>query len=189
MIATGTCDEPDDSGYSLRERLDECRRNGLPGLPISELLRCVEAVANALDTRATPHGDVRPETIRIDAGRVRLTATTVNDQPLAPASGAIRGTPVYLAPEMWEGRRTARSDQYALACTYAELRTGRPVWPASDLPTLVRMHLQGLPDLDGCTDAERQVLLRALAKDAKQRFPDCRQLAAHLAHAVARGAS
>ena len=188
MITTSMHDGPDPPGESLRDRLLACRRQGLPGLPIPELLRYLAQVADDLDARGEPHGNVKPDTIRVAAGHARLDndAAVVPPPDLEP--GTIAGTPAYMAPEVWERKQTARGDQYALACTYAELRTGRPPFPGSGLAEVMRAHLESPPDLAGCTDAEQQVLSRALSKSAERRFRNCRDLPEQLARAVATGA-
>jgi hypothetical protein len=90
-----------------------------------------------------------------------------------------------MAPEAWGGKAGTEADQYALACTYAELRTGRAPFAGADLAGLMRSHLKAEPDLAACPDAERRVLARALAKASTQRFPSCRHLADELRRAAA----
>jgi serine/threonine-protein kinase len=187
MIATDMDDGPAPAGDSLRDRFRACLREGLPGIPVPELLRYVAEVADELDTRGQPHGNIKPETIRVTAGQARVAEDVAAPLP-APATGTIIGTPAYMAPEVWKGKRTALSDQYALACTYAELRTGRPPFPGADMAAVMRAHLGSPPDLEGCMGAEQRVLARALAKAAEQRFSNCRELAEQLARAVATGA-
>jgi serine/threonine protein kinase len=151
---------------------------------VPELLRYVAEVASDLDGRGRAHGNVKPDTIRVVDGRARLAEDPVGGRPAA-GPGAVASTPAYAAPEVWSGRLTSRSDQYALACTYAELRLGRPPFPGSDVPTVMRAHLGTPPDLDGCTDAERQVLAQALAKAGDERFQNCGQLAERLTQVFA----
>jgi len=91
------------------------------------------------------------------------------------------GTPGYAPPEFAEGRVTPRSDQYMLAATYYQLRTGR-------LPFDVE-HRPGQPapaNLDGVSLAEQAVLARALRPDWLARWPSCTALMRALTDAVAR---
>jgi hypothetical protein len=66
-----------------------------------------------------------------------------------------------------------RTDQYALAVTYAELRLGRRLFPGRDLMGLMSQHLNAVPDLEPLPEAEQEVLRRALAKQPDQRFGSC----------------
>ncbi len=189
MIATGMEDSLSPRGESLRDRLQSCLQEGRPGLPVSELIGYISAVAHILDTPGRPHGEVTPDTIRIDAGRAVLSTEPVADRFPSPGRGTVRGAPVYMAPEVWGGMRTAGSDQYALACTYAELRAGHPPFRGASVLEVMQAHLESDPDLAGCSDAERRVLARALAKTPGQRFPTCLRFAEELRQAVALGAA
>jgi serine/threonine-protein kinase len=178
MIATDMADCPEPAGDTLRERLRACQRAGLTGVPVPELLQYIAEIAAELDGYERPHGDVTPDTIHVVDGKARLARPT-------RGAGVTYGVPLYMAPEVWGGAAGAGTDQYALACVYAELRTGQPPFWGQDLLTLMRGHIEAAPDLKGCSEAERQVLTRALAKAANKRYPSCRDLAKQLARAVA----
>jgi serine/threonine-protein kinase len=129
---------------------------------------------------------VTPDTIHVVDGKARLARRATHPVP-TPGSVVWVGAPAYMAPEVWSGAAGAGSDQYALACVYAELRTGRSLFPGSDLPTVMRGHLEAAPNLGGYSEAERQVLTRALAKPAHKRYPSCRDFTEQLARAVQAG--
>src|SRR5947207_8102078 len=61
-----------------------------------------------------------PDLLLADFGIAKLTAGT------SGASQVIRGTPIYMAPEQWEGNPVPASDQYALGVMIYQLLTGRP---------------------------------------------------------------
>jgi serine/threonine protein kinase len=95
----------------------------------------------------------------------------------------IGGTPPYAAPELYDGRLTERTDQYALAITYCELRCGE--WPYPKLkgrrsqgPSGLRLMRQGAkaqgpPDLHLIPKAEQPILARALEPQWINRWPSC----------------
>jgi serine/threonine protein kinase len=60
----------------------------------------------------------RPDLLLSDFGIARFSGATAN------ISHSIRGTPAYMAPEIWSGEPTPASDQYALAVMAYELFTG-----------------------------------------------------------------
>jgi serine/threonine protein kinase len=186
MIAADLDDHSEPAGNTLRERLRACQRAGLSGVPVPELLRSIAEVAGELDGYDRPHSDVRPDTIHVLDGHARVAPRAARPGPTPDPAIAV-GSPAYMAPEVWSGAAGAGSDQYALACAYVELRTGRPPFHGPDVLTVMRGHLEAAPDLDGCSDAERQVLTRGLAKTAHQRYPGCRDLAEHLIRAVSAG--
>src|SRR5439155_17444161 len=68
-----------------------------------------------------------------DFGVAKLMTTTSESQ-------TIRGTPDYMAPEQWEGRPVAATDQYALAVMAYELLTGRPPFVGSNQQQMWHQH-------------------------------------------------
>jgi serine/threonine protein kinase len=78
-----------------------------------------------------------------------------------------------MPPEMWRGDISVHSDQYSLALTWYEMRTGRRPFSATNALDLAQQHISEQPDLSGVPEPEQEVLLRALAKKPDQRFPTC----------------
>jgi serine/threonine protein kinase len=172
---------------SLRDRLEECRRQGGSGIPPGELLRHLREAAEALDAlheQGRWHGDVKPDNLLLAGGRVQLAAPPPPSTAVVPST--IGGTPAYMAPEVWGGQPGGRSDQYSLACTYAELRLGRRPFRSTDVAGVMNDHLHGTPDLGPLPEAEQNALRKALAKDPSQRYPNCRELSRALEQAVPR---
>lgn len=188
MSIAATDDEPEPDGETLRDRLLACQQEGLSGIPAAELVCHVWDVASFLDAlhaQGQTHRDVKPDTIRIVNGRALLA----DAKPVQTPSGDVTfaGTPAYVAPEAWGGRLGPKSDQYSLACSYAELRLGRLPLFGADFVAIMRAHLSAKPDLAGLARAERRVVLRALSKDPASRYPTCRDFAQDLQRTVCRG--
>src|SRR5216683_2345258 len=61
-----------------------------------------------------------PDLLLADFGIAKLGIVTSN------ASQAIRGTPIYMAPEQWEGLPQPATDQYALAIMAYQFLAGNP---------------------------------------------------------------
>jgi serine/threonine protein kinase len=165
---------------SLRDRLE-----GGAGIPPEELLRHLREAAEALDAlheQGRRHGDVKPDTLLLVGGRVQLADPPAPSAPVG--GGLVSGTPAYMAHEVWRAQPGDRSDQYSLACTYAELRLGRRPFSGNDLASVMNEHLHGTPDLKPLPGAEQQALRKALAKDPGQRYPTCQELARALEQAV-----
>src|SRR5262249_37348264 len=72
----------------------------------------------------------------------------------------------------------------SLAATYAEMRLGRRLFEGNTPYEIGHAHVKETPRLDPLPDEEQQVLLRALAKEPRDRFPTCAAFVAALKTAV-----
>jgi eukaryotic-like serine/threonine-protein kinase len=179
-------------GLSLAELVE--RHGPLPPARAVYLLRQVCGALREAHAAGLIHRDVKPSNIfaarrggmddvakLLDFGLVRPLAT-----PRAAhlsGEGQILGTPLFMSPEQAIGAREldARSDIYSLGAVAYYLLTGRPPFDEGDgigvliahardpvvPPSLIR---GGIPE-----DLER-VVIRCLAKDPADRFPEAPSL-------------
>jgi serine/threonine protein kinase len=173
---------------SLRDCLKKYRQAGQYGIPPGELISYIHDAAEALDflhAKQVLHRDVKPENILLVQGHAKLAdfglARLYQGSGVVSVTGS--GTPAYMAPEMWASKASEHSDQYCLAVTYAEVRLDRRLF-AGDMIQLMTAHLTRTPDLQPLPEAEQQVLLRALAKEPQDRYPDCRSFVQELEAAL-----
>jgi serine/threonine protein kinase len=80
----------------------------------------------------------RPDLLLADFGIAKFAAGTTN------TSRTIRGTPAYMAPELWNGVPVPASDQYALAIMAYEMLVGRSPFHGS-LEQMMYQHIHGQP--------------------------------------------
>jgi serine/threonine protein kinase len=164
---------------TLRDRMRECLKRGMPGIPPAELLRLMNQAAQALDyvhSQGLFHRDIKPDNILLkngfamvgDFGLVRKEATL-------SMGSAGAGTLPYMGPEVFLGNVCKYSDQYSLAITYVELRSGgqRPFPPPANEFQAMMAAREGAPNVNMLEPAEQPILLRALAKNPEERFPTC----------------
>src|SRR5829696_6255563 len=114
---------------NLWDRFRECRGLGYTGIPRDELLRYMEETAEALDLMNKhyhiQHLDVKPQNLFLVFHHIKVA-----DFGLAKSFEGNRGTvtggvtPVYAAPETFEGYASLYTDQYSLGIVYQELLTG-----------------------------------------------------------------
>jgi eukaryotic-like serine/threonine-protein kinase len=176
-------------GRDLRETL---RREGkMPAARAVGLAREIcEGLAEA-HALGVVHRDLKPGNIVIDErGRPRIMDFGIARAPGDPAlteTGALVGTPDYISPEQAEGREAdARSDLYALGAMLFEMVTGRTVFEGRTPVSVALKHkTEPPPDpraIDPGLPAELgAVILKCLAKDPADRYPDARALADALA--------
>lgn len=159
---------------TLSDRLDECVAAGLEGIPPDELLEYLEASAKAIDylnsaQHNIQHCDIKPQNILIVGG-----AAQVCDFGLARAIQDNRATKVavsyaYAAPESFQSKPSHATDQYSLAITYVELRTGALPFDDESAIGVMNAHLNGALNLSRLPEGEREVIRRATAVDPDER--------------------
>lgn len=162
---------------TLKQRLEACKAQGLSGIPVNELLGYFQEAAEAIDylhSVGVCHRDIKPANILLFGGHVKVGDFGLARWQVEKLKSATScGTPYYMAPEIWDGKLEPTSDQYSLAITYVELRTGKIPFDAKSIGELIRQHLQREPDLGALGAGEKAVLRRALAKRPENRFPSC----------------
>jgi serine/threonine protein kinase len=171
---------------SLRDRLKECRRAGLPGVAVNDLLRYLHEAAEALDylhAEKVQHRDIKPDNILLLRGHAKVGdfgLARLQDKQL-PQTVTGSGTPAYMPPEVWSGKLHPNSDQYSLAVTYAELRLDRRPFAGSSPQELMMSHIGAKPDLGPLSPAEQGVILRALSPAPSERYGSCLEFVRALA--------
>lgn len=174
-----------------------------PGIPVHELLGYMHQVAGALDYLNQPrhklgnrlvsiqHRDVKPDNIMLARDAVKLTDFGLAKVLETDSSAAeiqqdsVGFTFHYAAPEVLRGKVTKWSDQYSLAITYFQLRTGQLPYgiDCSAYDQMMRQ-LEGQLDLSPLLPAERKVIARATSVIPEERFPSCQALLEALTKAV-----
>lgn len=169
VLAMELCDR------TLADRLKESQSQKLPGIPPDELLGYMRDAAAGLDAlcaRHVQHRDVKPANLLLLGSGVKVGDFGLAKVREHSAGNTIAGTFAYLAPECYEGTLAAQTDQYSLAVTYFQLRTGHQLFKGSEAEVM-RAKLMLEPNLLPLLPAERTVLTRALSKKPSDRWPTC----------------
>jgi len=160
---------------NLWDRFRECRQRGLVGIPRDELIQYMTESAEVLDLMNDKHQlqhlDIKPQNLFLLYNHVKVADFgQVKDLELhvAQVTGGI--TPVYAAPETFDGLVSRFCDQYSLACVYQELLTGVRPFDGASMTQLMMQHLQHEPNLQPSPSIDRAALLRALSKKPEDRF-------------------
>src|SRR5262245_66545400 len=129
----------------------------------------MEETAEALDLMniqyQLQHLDIKPQNIFLVHNHVKVADFgLVKDLEGSQASVTGGITPVYAAPETFDGVVTRFSDQYSLAIVYQELLTGQRPFVGSNVRQLILQHLQGVPNVTPLPPGEQPIVARALSK-------------------------
>src|SRR3954467_4105247 len=112
---------------NLWDRYEECKKQGLRGIPRDELIGYLEEAAEALDLMniqyQLQHLDIKPQNLFLIHSHVKVAdfglVKDLQSRGAATMTGGV--TPVYAAPETFDGWLSRFCDQYSLAIVYQEL--------------------------------------------------------------------
>ncbi|MBN2306349.1 MAG: serine/threonine protein kinase, partial [Anaerolineae bacterium] len=158
---------------------------------LDEVVELVDQITSALDhahARGVVHRDLKPTNVLLDKqGNVYLmdfgiAKLTMASQQLT-ATGAVMGTPSYMAPEQWRGEPVdGRTDVYALGVMLYEMVIGHVPFESETPFTLMYKHLHDTPPsprelLPDLPENVEDVILKALAKSPDDRYQSAGELA------------
>jgi serine/threonine-protein kinase len=185
-------------GLSLNELVNQ--HGPLPPERVIHFLRQVCGALNEAHAIGLIHRDIKPSNIIVcerggmhdmvkllDFGLVRALSLSSADETLTQ-EGTVAGTPAYMSPEqaVAGGNLDARSDIYSLGAVAYYLLTGQPPFAKRSQTQMLAAHLYELPQpiaqhrFDVPAELD-EAIVKCLAKDPNQRFPDAASLARVLA--------
>jgi eukaryotic-like serine/threonine-protein kinase len=185
---------------TLNDWLHQHTSGPLPPTQVAQLIQQAASALQYAHNHHLIHQDVKPSNFLMrangedqqkagppdiqlaDFGIARLiTSTSAN-------TNGSRGTPLYMAPEQWAGNAVQASDQYALAVMTYELLTGTLPFKGG-LAQVMYAHMHTPPPPPASINSHLSrafdyVLMRALAKDPRERYPSVSDFARALQHAA-----
>lgn len=178
------------AGQTLAQRL---AAGPMPQHDAAALLAKVARAIHYAHVQGVLHRDLKPSNLVIDSeGEPHVTdfglAKRLEGDASLTRSGAILGTPSYMAPEQAAGSRGQTgpaTDVYSLGTILYQMLTGRPPFQsASPVDTLLAvLEHDPVPPrmLDANVDADLEMIaLKCLQKPAELRYATAAQLAADL---------
>ena len=167
------------AGPSLNQGVTE--HGPFPMLPVFRLLGGVAEGLSAIHGAGLVHRDLKPANVMLaeDGPRViDFGIAYAADATTLTTSGAVMGTPAYMAPEQVSGRPvSAATDVFALAHLVVYAATGHTAFGDGHMSALVYRIAHEPPNLDGCPDSLRDIAQRCLAKNPEER-PDLAEVMA-----------
>ncbi len=170
-------------GKTIHELLQEQGQLGI-SQAIDYFLQIAQAISfaheqNILHRKLSTHNIMinKDENIRI----MGLGAVRHFDHKRVTPSNLCIGKAKYMAPEQFAGTYSSQSDQYSLGIILYEILTGQMPFQADSLTSMFKCHSQKKPISPKQLNSEispelEQLILRTLAKKAKNRFPRIKDL-------------
>jgi serine/threonine protein kinase len=133
---------------------------------------------------AIQHCDIKPSNLLLFGDTVKLADFGLASPTSSPLKFHRRaGTLDYTAPEVFQGRLSDWTDQYALAVSYCLLRGG--YLPFRDTPkTFEKTFVRSAPDLSMLPAVEQPIVHRALSSTPQDRWPSCKEFISRLSKVV-----
>ncbi|MDX1994664.1 MAG: tetratricopeptide repeat protein [bacterium] len=141
------------------------------------------------------HRDLKPGNVQVVNGVVKVLdfGLAIAKRDLDPSSDEAKGTPKYMAPEVFTGQYTEASDLFAVGVMAYELFAGRHPFlnDINSIGMLIYALLHDQPDygllnLPPEYDSLRDVIAVLLAKDPQQRYQSAQALIQDLAQVIGR---
>ncbi|GAA2363011.1 serine/threonine-protein kinase [Nonomuraea africana] len=155
-------------------------------VPVTDLRRLAKGLAQALTAihdAGVVHRDLKPANVMMAEGEpvvIDFGIASALDSLSVTASGAVVGTPGYLAPEVLEGQETgAPADVFSFAATLAYAATGRQPYGTGPLSAIAYRVVHHEPDLEGVPAWLEPLLRECLLRDPAAR-PTAAQICARL---------
>jgi len=202
---------PDGTTYFVMEYLDGQPLSALikdhGAIPAARIIHIARQIASGLAAahdRGIVHRDLKPDNIMLSMGKQQSDFVKILDFGIAKVSagprvtvaGRLFGTPYYMSPEQAGGGAVdCRTDVYALGVIMYEMASGRVPFDGDTLMGILTQHIYQKPvpprELVGSTDLPpglEGIILKALAKEAAQRYQSMQELTRDL-ELMASGAS
>lgn len=167
--------------------LDEIIKQGR-GIPLRKTLSIISQLLNALHAAhhlKIVHRDIKTANVMIlkDGGSVKLAdfgIARIAESPELTMTGAVVGTPKYMAPEQMFGMKVdSRADLFSVAIVFLDLLAllpKSPSLPRSSLPEIVNLPPNNRIDYSILyPTAFIPVLLKALSVDQADRYQSARE--------------
>lgn len=167
------------TGGDLAGRIRNCGDRGLPEMEVRRYTKALLRGLNYVHKIGFVHCDVKLQNILLcENGAVKIAdfglARRITAGNGFNSGCELRGTPLYMSPEMVAGGEVGTAaDIWAAGCVVAEMAAGAPAWKCGDLPGLLMRIGAGdeLPAIPDWLSADgKDFLGKCFVKDPRKRW-------------------
>ncbi len=159
-------------GETLASRLMNAPPRWLETAEGTELARQICAGLQAIHAQGVTHRDLKAGNVMLSTDKSGKARAVIMDFGIAQSgdifSSQTRGTPAYIAPELWKGQQaSAQSDIYALGVILYEMALG---YKPFSYKASWKDRLESTPDVPEVREQIRSIILLCLDPDPAKRF-------------------
>lgn len=140
-----------------------------------------------LHKRGIIHRDLKPDNILLQNDTPRLADFGIARILRSTSKSTVAtGTPAYMPPEAFDGKRSERTDIWSVGVIFYQLLSGRPPFPQTEFTSLVGAILTREPEglSDSIQPPIRKVVERAIQKNPNERYESASEMRKALRHAA-----
>jgi serine/threonine protein kinase len=174
-------------GGTLGDRLSQLQGKMMPVDVAGEMILSVLAGLEHLHQKNVIHRDLKPANILLQGDIPRLADFGISRiLKSTRQSNNIAGTPVYMAPEAFYGKRSVQTDIWSVGVIFYELLSGHLPYPQSDIGSLVVAILNNNPPPlpTSVPPVIQEVVTNALQKDPAMRYKSAAEMRRALRNAM-----
>jgi serine/threonine protein kinase/Tfp pilus assembly protein PilF len=179
------------SEYAPDGSLDDWLKHyngGAPPLEVAaEMAAGILTGLKHLHSRQIIHRDLKPQNILLQGQIPRLADFGISRVLKSTSQSAIvAGTPLYMAPEAFEGKRNEQTDLWSVGVIFYQMVAGRLPFPQNDLTSLIGAIMTRNPDPlpVSVPGPLQEFIARALSKDTNRRYRSADEMRASLFKAM-----
>lgn len=154
-----------------------------PVLPLNQAVELLIGILKGLEhlhSNQIIHRDIKPENILLQGNTPRLTDFGISRMISATLSqdSAITGTPNYMAPEAFDGKRDACTDIWSVGVIAYEMLAGRQPFPQREMTEVMgAIVLKDFPPLPHFVPEElKKIVSQGLSKPPAKRQSSAREM-------------
>jgi len=170
------------SEYAPDGSLEQLLKSNSGLLPVKQAVELTIGILKGLEflhSRKIIHRDLKPGNILLQGDTPRLADFGISRaMRTTSVSANIAGTPKYMAPEAFDGKRTVQTDIWSVGVLLYQMLTGKLPFPQEHYGELIGaiVNKEPAPLPETVSLALRKIVSKALSKNPSERYSSAREM-------------